>query len=43
MMKTNKPRNYIQIALSRRSGSGAHQKTYKQKRSAWKQEAKKLY
>jgi len=35
-MKTIKPRNYIVIALMKRSGAGSHTKSHKQLRGKWK-------
>jgi hypothetical protein len=31
-MKTQKPRNYVALALMKRNGSGTHKKTHKQLR-----------
>ena len=35
-MKTRKPRNYVALALMKRSGSGSHTKSHKQLRGKWK-------
>ena len=35
-MKTRKPRNHIALALMKRNGAGSHEKSWKQKRQAWK-------
>lgn len=35
-MKTRKPRNHVQLALSKRGGAGSHTKTHKQLRGQWK-------
>ena len=37
-MKTQKPRNHVALALSKRGGAGSHKKTWKQRRQALKRE-----
>lgn len=42
-MKQDKPRNYVYLAVMKRNGAGAHEKTFKAKRAeAKRQLAKEL-